>query len=313
MAEDAEPPRLAAALAAVSRIRSRDALPQEVSPGLYIGSVGAARNLEALKAAGITAVVCATSEAAPYFPETLKYLHIKVRDEAGVRISKHFDDSFAFIERGLFGGGAVLVHCVVGRSRSGTLVAAYLMRKYGLTMGAALEQIRRVRPQVAPNPSFAIQLLRLEKTLREAREGGLASDPAEGEGEEEEGEGEEEGEDGEEGKEGDELRRLERIMREVRATEDEATPEPAEFTALTTWGVVKLVFTVTPVVITFGLALPSIAFLPPLPTYAYVMEAMESGRFPLRETVFTLVATGLVMGAGSLAVQVVQKGLRARG
>lgn len=53
----------------------------------------------------------------------------------------------------------ILVHCVAGVSRSPTVVAAYLMsdtprlyRPY--SMEGALAEIRRIRPEIDPNPLF---------------------------------------------------------------------------------------------------------------------------------------------------------------
>jgi hypothetical protein len=158
-------PRLESALAACIELRRRDAEPQEVVPGVYIGSIAAARNRAALAAAGITHVICATAECAPFYPDELAYLHVRVRDEPGVQISAHFDEVCAFIDAALAARGAVLVHCVMGRSRSATLVCAHLMRAHGLSMLEALERLRAVRPAIAPNSSFAVQLLRLERAL----------------------------------------------------------------------------------------------------------------------------------------------------
>lgn len=50
-----------------------------------------------------------------------------MRDEEEVDIGQHFQAALAFIERAKASGGAVLVHCHEGKSRSVTLVLAYLM------------------------------------------------------------------------------------------------------------------------------------------------------------------------------------------
>ncbi len=44
------------------------------------------------------------------------------------------------------GGGALLVHCHEGRSRSATLVLAYLMQARGMTLKQALEHVRWAAP-----------------------------------------------------------------------------------------------------------------------------------------------------------------------
>lgn len=59
-------------------------------------------------------------------------------------------------------GGAtpnrVLVHCIQGKSRSATVVAAYLMRYLGYTRADAVQAMVQRRPIVDPNPGFLKQL-----------------------------------------------------------------------------------------------------------------------------------------------------------
>ncbi|XP_055965541.1 dual specificity protein phosphatase 23 [Sorex fumeus] len=43
-------------------------------------------------------------------------------------------------------GEAVAVHCALGRGRTGTMLACYLVRAQGLTAGDAIAEIRRLRP-----------------------------------------------------------------------------------------------------------------------------------------------------------------------
>ncbi len=59
-------------------------------------------------------------------------------------------------------GGAtpnrVLVHCIQGKSRSATVVAAYLMRYLGYTRADAVQAMVQRRPIVDPNPGFLKQV-----------------------------------------------------------------------------------------------------------------------------------------------------------
>lgn len=62
----------------------------------------------------------------------------------------------------------VLVHCVMGRSRSATLVLAYLMMKHSLSVVDAIEHVRQ-RRCILPNHGFLKQLRALDIRLQEER------------------------------------------------------------------------------------------------------------------------------------------------
>ncbi|KAL8377239.1 hypothetical protein RB595_008087 [Gaeumannomyces hyphopodioides] len=66
---------------------------------------------------------------------------------------------------------AVLVHCVMGISRSATAVAAFLMHKYGMSRDLALEHISKRRPQIYPKANFGEQLLDWQEKMRRRESG----------------------------------------------------------------------------------------------------------------------------------------------
>ena len=70
----------------------------------------------------------------------------------------HFHSSNAFIEDGLSKDGAVLVHCYRGRSRSATVIVAYLMQKHGYSADRALSKVKAKRELIQPHESFLAQL-----------------------------------------------------------------------------------------------------------------------------------------------------------
>jgi protein-tyrosine phosphatase len=67
---------------------------------------------------------------------------------------KHFADSNRFIKSALSSGGVVFVHCYGGVSRSATLVIAYLMQQYSMSMFDAMSFVKSKRSVIYPNPGF---------------------------------------------------------------------------------------------------------------------------------------------------------------
>jgi len=100
-----------------------------------------------------------------YADVNMKYLGINMLDLPQTKISIYFQETADFIDRAIQGGGRVLIHCMVGLSRSATLVIAYLMIKRDLTLEEALRTVRRHR-QVRPNDGFLRQLIDLEYKIK---------------------------------------------------------------------------------------------------------------------------------------------------
>ncbi|KAJ0406728.1 hypothetical protein P43SY_004553 [Pythium insidiosum] len=150
---------------------NRDNEPVEVAPRIFLGSFGAANNLVALKAAGITHIVCVSPTLSLVFPEQFSYLRLAVADTPDASIAHEFDSCLEFIDSALASDprNAVLVHCFVGRSRSVTVVVAYLLARQALSVEQALERVRLVRPQARPNTGFLAQLRRYEAQLTASR------------------------------------------------------------------------------------------------------------------------------------------------
>jgi len=108
----------------------------------------------------------------------IKYQGFNASDNLQYDISKHFDDTFAFISKARECNEKILVHCAMGISRSSAIVTAYLMRANAWSFATALQYVRERRSIVQPNPNFCLQLRALEKTL--IKEGVLTVPPQDG-------------------------------------------------------------------------------------------------------------------------------------
>ncbi|XP_030012496.1 dual specificity phosphatase DUPD1-like [Sphaeramia orbicularis] len=104
-----------------------------------------------------------------YSDMSIQYLGVEADDKPTFNISQYFISATQFIHEALsHPQNKVLVHCVMGRSRSATLVLAYLMMKHELTVVDAIEHVRQ-RRCILPNHGFLKQLRALDIALQEER------------------------------------------------------------------------------------------------------------------------------------------------
>ncbi|UYV80474.1 DUSP3 [Cordylochernes scorpioides] len=148
----------------------------EVYPGIFIGDDNSARKKDTLVHLGITHVLNSAEgrefgqvDTGPQFYRDvgIAYRGFDLMDLPHVRICQHFEAGANFIDLALQ-RGKVLVHCLMGMSRSATMVLAYLILKKGMTTEEALRTILR-RRAVRPNDGFLLQLLELEQKMKDSK------------------------------------------------------------------------------------------------------------------------------------------------
>ncbi|KAK7292385.1 hypothetical protein RIF29_08163 [Crotalaria pallida] len=148
------------------KLCKQDNTPCLIEEGLFLGSFGSSINKDALKALNVTHILTVASTLAPAYPGEFVYKIINVSDRSDVDIKQYFDECFDFIDEAKRHGGSVLVHCYAGKSRSVTIIVAYLMKTRGMSLSEALQHVQSIRSVAAPNPGFICQLQDLEKFLQ---------------------------------------------------------------------------------------------------------------------------------------------------
>ncbi|XP_073338498.1 uncharacterized protein [Pagrus major] len=153
----------------------------QVWPNLYIGNEVAARDKGTLHSLGITHIVnaahgshtpglCFYVNTGPRFYRDMKvdYYGVEADDAIDFVLSPFFYPTARYIRAALAMGGRVFVHCLMGVSRSATLVLAFLMIVEGLRLQEAVAAVRPHR-DICPNPGFLQQLRSLDKGLERER------------------------------------------------------------------------------------------------------------------------------------------------
>ncbi|XP_075697979.1 dual specificity protein phosphatase 13A-like isoform X2 [Rhinoderma darwinii] len=148
----------------------------EVWPNLFLGDLNTANNRYELWKLGITHVLNVAhgrryTEGNPdFYGASITYHGVPANDVPDFDMSKYFYSASEFIHTALTTPGArILVHCVVGISRSATLILAYLMIHHQLSLVQAIHTVQKNR-WISPNAGFLRQLLHLDEELCQTRQ-----------------------------------------------------------------------------------------------------------------------------------------------
>lgn len=145
-----------------------------ILPNLILGNLASSCNEKALKEHGVTHVLCCVINVKPYFPKSFQYYNIALLDikvkifnfvfstKLNFIVSSKTQDIFSYFEQAIewidkaleSPKSVVYVHCIEGRSRSATIVCAYLMHKFGLNTEEALKMVKEKRAVINPNAGF---------------------------------------------------------------------------------------------------------------------------------------------------------------
>jgi len=139
---------------------------KEIIPQLYLGAQWNASCERELKYFNIEAIVnCAIEIKGKQLKKTVgpHYKHLQWDDQITENIFPDLEPTVQWIKRYIDTGKKILIHCAQGRSRSVSLIIAYLIQYHQWTYEKSLKWIKKFQPSAKPNESFIQQLLRFEK------------------------------------------------------------------------------------------------------------------------------------------------------
>ncbi|KAJ3691831.1 hypothetical protein LUZ61_020995 [Rhynchospora tenuis] len=143
--------------------------PSPVTSNLLIGGALAAKSIHTLQHLGITHILCLCSneigQSDSQFPELFQYKNFSISDDEDADISNLFEEASDYINYVENSGGKILVHCFEGKSRSATVVLAYLVLRKGYTLAKAWAMLKKTHRRAQPNDGFAKALLTLDKRV----------------------------------------------------------------------------------------------------------------------------------------------------
>jgi len=125
---------------------------QEDTKIILLGSIAARKYIEHLD---WVIEILEPNELGHPLPPTVRVYRFEFNDKRTIQLAPWLDIILPIIRNET---GRGLIHCREGRSRSPSILIAYLIRYHHMTYEEALTLLQSKRPIVRPNPGFAEQL-----------------------------------------------------------------------------------------------------------------------------------------------------------
>ena len=138
--------------------------PTEILPFLYLGGCSIKDNIVLLQLLNIKNIINVAHDV-DFGKDLLdtpgiKLIHLKSKD-----VRSEFERCFAMIDLARLSNQKTLICCKNGRSRSFSVVAAYLMSRYRMPLTMAYNFVKQKRPLIEPRVNFIEILEDYEKEL----------------------------------------------------------------------------------------------------------------------------------------------------
>ncbi|EFC48194.1 predicted protein, partial [Naegleria gruberi] len=131
---------------------------------LFLGSGMDANDEIQLTKNGVEYILNVTQEwpLGKHVPKQIKFKRIALKDEREQDILTFLQEGIDYINVALQEKKKILVHCVIGKSRSASFVIAFVMSHFKYNLKQALEYVKERRDIIRPNDGFIKQLMLFE-------------------------------------------------------------------------------------------------------------------------------------------------------
>ena len=142
--------------------------PTYIKDKIYLGSAFNAATKSTLESLNIKYIINVTDKIENYFPGSYEYETYLIEDNDQQHIIPYLEASYKKIKKFQEkNNGNILVHCVMGASRSASIVCYYLMREYNLDPKEIYNAMKLKRECVNPSHTFFNNLSNEYKRLLE--------------------------------------------------------------------------------------------------------------------------------------------------
>jgi protein-tyrosine phosphatase len=142
--------------------------PTYIKDKIYLGSAFNAATKSTLETLNIKYIINVTDKIENYFPNSYEYETYLIEDNDQQHIIPYLEASYKKIKKFQEkNNGNILVHCVMGASRSASIVCYYLMREYNLDPKEIYNAMKLKRDCVNPSHTFFNNLNNEYKRLLE--------------------------------------------------------------------------------------------------------------------------------------------------
>lgn len=137
----------------------------KIIEGIYLGGIDSVYDKDELKKLGIKNIISVIAGFEAPYPEDFNYVVLNALDTVNTDLKEFFSMTNDFIDDSLDNDEKVLIHCMAGRSRSVTILAAYIIKITGMDVETTLDTIKAKRNIIEPNEYFVKQLEEYRKEL----------------------------------------------------------------------------------------------------------------------------------------------------